>query len=307
MTMSKYWRKREEENRKRLIKNNNKLMRELQRSHNDARREIQKEIEAFYGRYASKEGISMEVAKQRVTKLNIEDYSIKAKKYVKERRFTPTANEEMRLYNVTMRVNRLELLKKNIELELLSLYSGEERLMLDYFTTEALYEYERLSGILGVTVASRKKELSALINASFKNATWSTRLWNNQDALKTALNRELNRAMVQGLNSRDTARNIRDQFDVSVDNSERLMVTEQGRIRVGIQKDSYEQLGIDKYEVIVEPDGCDICKEFDGEIYDVKDMRISENAPIFHPRCMCSTASYIDRKDYEKDLKTRGL
>src|SRR5690625_181122 len=172
--MSKYWRKREEENRKRLIKDNNKFMRELQRNHNDARKDIQKEIEAFYGRYAGKEGISMEVAKQRVTKLDIEDYSVKAKKYVKERNFTPIANEEMRLYNVTMRVNRLELLKKNIELELLSLYSNEERLTLDYFTTEALYEYERLSGILIMTVTYRKKEFNTLINATYKNATYLT-------------------------------------------------------------------------------------------------------------------------------------
>ncbi len=305
--MSKYWRKREEENRKRLIKNNNKLMRELQRNHSDARKEIQKEIEAFYGRYASKEGISMEVARQRVTKLNIEDYSIKAKKYVKERNFTPTANEELRLYNVTMRVNRLELLKKNIELELLSLYSNEERLMLDYFTTEALYEYERLSGILGMTVTSRKKELSALINASFKNATWSTRLWNNQDALKTALNRELNRAMVQGLNSRDTARNIRDQFDVSEDNSERLMVTEQARIRTSVFEDSANQMGFTEYEYIAEPTACPICAALDGEIFKIKDMSVGVNAPPIHPYCFCAISNYADREEYEKDLESRGL
>jgi|SRR5690625_999091 len=305
--MSKYWRKREEENRKRLIKDNNKFMRELQRNHNDARKEIQKEIDAFYGRYAGKEGISMEVARQRVTKLNIEDYATKAKRYVKERKFTPTANEEVRLYNVTMRVNRLELLKKNIELELLSLYSGEERLMLDYFTTEALYEYERLSGILGMTVTSRKKELNALINASFKNATWSTRLWNNQDALKTALNRELNRAMVQGLNSRDTARNIRDQFDVSVDNSERLMVTEQARIRTAVFEDSANQMGFTEYEYIAEPTACKICAPLNGEIFKLKDMEPGINAAPMHPHCMCSQANYMSRDEWDAELKARGL
>src|SRR5690625_2420500 len=207
--MSNYWRNREEENRKRLIKSNRKFMYEIQKNNTLAREEIQKQIEAFYGRYASKEGITMEEAKRRVTKLNIEDYAAKAKRYVKEKNFTDTANEEMRLYNVTMRINRLELLKKNIELELLAMYSEEERMMLDHFTKEALYEYERLSGILGVTVSSRKKALESLINSSFKNATWSTRLWDNQDALKLSLNRELNRAMMQGLNSKDTAKVIR--------------------------------------------------------------------------------------------------
>src|SRR5690625_2047581 len=90
-------------------------MRELNKNHINAMKDIQKEVDAFYGRYASKEGITMELARQRVTKINIEDYAAKAKRYVKEKNFTPTANEEMRLYNVTMRINRLELLKKNID------------------------------------------------------------------------------------------------------------------------------------------------------------------------------------------------
>src|SRR5699024_2411229 len=200
MKSSRYWRKREEENRKRLIKNNRKFMYEVQKNNVQARKQIEEQIEAFYGRYAGKEGITMEEARKRVTKINIEDYAAKAKRYVKEKNFTDIANEEMRLYNATMRINRLELLKKNMELELLAMYSEEERMMLDYFTQEALHEYERLSGILGQTVTAKKKDIKALVNASFKNATWSTRLWDNQSALKSALNRELNRAMIQGLN-----------------------------------------------------------------------------------------------------------
>src|SRR5699024_4894075 len=239
--------------------------------------------------------------------LNIEDYATKAKRYVKEKNFTDTANEEMRLYNVTMRINRLELLKKNIELELLAMYSEEERMMLDYFTKEALYEYERLSGVLGKTVTTTKKELTAMVNASFKNATWSTRLWDNQSALKSALNRELNRAMIQGLNPRETARAIRDEFNTSVYNSERLMITEQGRIRMDITRDSFEQVGIEKYEVIVEPTGCDVCREYDGKIYELKDMEIGVNSPIFHPNCMCSIGAHVDREEFERSLSERGL
>src|SRR5699024_7106966 len=269
--MSNYWRNREEENRKRLIKSNRKFMHKVQKNNTLAREEIQKQIEAFYGRYASKEGIAMEEAKKRVTKLNIEDYATKAKRYVKEKNFTDTANEEMRLYNVTMRINRLELLKKNIELELLAMCSEEERMMLDYFTQEALYEYERLSGILGKTVTTTKIELAAMVNASFKNATWSTRLWDNQDALKKSLNRQLNRAMVQGLNPRETARAIRDEFDTSVYNSERLMITEKARIRTDIFKDSAKQLGFTEYEYIAEPTACDVCADLDGQIFKIKD------------------------------------
>src|SRR5699024_9133781 len=106
-----------------------KLAARLQRKYIEAQDEITKEINAFYGRYASKEGITPEEARKRVAQIDIDKYKRKAKRYVKEKNFTPRANEEMRLYNVTMRINRLEMLKRNIELELYGLFSDEERFL----------------------------------------------------------------------------------------------------------------------------------------------------------------------------------
>ena len=56
-----------------------------------------------------KEGITMAEAKKRADKLDIDAYARKAKKYVAKKDFSDEANEEMRIYNLTMKVNRLEL------------------------------------------------------------------------------------------------------------------------------------------------------------------------------------------------------
>ena len=48
-------------------------------------------------------------AKRRVSKLDIAAYQRKAKRYVADKDFSKQANEEMRLYNLTMKVNRLEM------------------------------------------------------------------------------------------------------------------------------------------------------------------------------------------------------
>src|SRR5699024_9413215 len=133
------------------------------------------------------------------------------------------------------------------------------------------------------------------------------RLWDNQDALKKALNRELNRAVVQGLNPRETAKKIRDQFGVSVSNSERLMRTEQARISADIFKDSAEQMDVKEYEYIAEPTACDECADLDGKIFKVKDMQPGTNAYPMHPNCMCSHGMHVDRDAYEKELEARGL
>lgn len=302
-----YWKDRELKHIEQSIKDDAKIARRLRRLHLKAMEEIEQQIEAFYGRYSTKEGISMQEARKRVSKLDIEKYERKAKRYVRDRNFSERANEEMRLYNVTMSINRLELLKANIHLELLAMASQEQRILFETMTANARAEYERQSGILGQSINYNEKNIQAIVNASFLNATWSDRLWDNQDALRSELDRLLNRGMVQGLNPRVLARELRETFDTSIYNSERLLRTELGRIQIQTQEDSYKKAGIDQFVVIVEPDGCDVCRKFDDKVFNVEDMEVSVNAPIFHPNCRCSTSSYVDREAFERNLAERGL
>src|SRR5690625_3208382 len=157
-----YWRNREQNHIEQMIRKDEELTRRIREKYMDAMNEIQKEIEAFYGRYASREGISMEEARKRIGKLDMEQYERKAKRYVRERNFTDRANEEMRLYNASMRINRLQLLRLNIELELLALISDEERFMMEELTKQARAEYERQAGILGKTINANEKNIQSI-------------------------------------------------------------------------------------------------------------------------------------------------
>src|SRR5690625_4589305 len=147
-----YWRDRELKHIEQSIKNDEKLARRLRQLHLQAMEEIEAQIEAFYGRYADVEGISIREARRRARKLDVEKYARKAKRYVKLSQsnipfirwlsFRDKPNMEMRIYNFTMGVNRLELLKLNIELELFSLLSDEESFMLQELTKQAKAEFE---------------------------------------------------------------------------------------------------------------------------------------------------------------------
>src|SRR5690625_6990364 len=237
-------------------------------------------------------------ARKRVERLDNERYERKAQRYLKDFEFTRIANEEMRLYNVTMRINRLQLLKANIHLELLAMTSEEQRILYEVMTESARAEYERLSGILGQTLTYNEQMLATIVNASFLSATWSDRLWDNQDALRHELDRLLNRGIVQGLNPRQLARELRKNFDSSVYNSERLMRTEMARVQQDVFQESMEQAEVEQYEFIAEPDACPICAELDGKVFDVSESQIGVNMYPIHPNCRCSTAAYVDRNDW---------
>ncbi len=314
MTMSSYWRDRELEHIKKMIKNDAAVARRIRQKYTDAMNEIQTQIDAFYGRYADKEGITMTEARKRARKLDIEAYSKKAKRYVeaahsgkRSEAFSQKANEEMRLYNMTMKVNRLELLKANIELELFALASDEERILFEYLTESARAEYKRQAGILGESLNHNEKNIQSIVNSSFLNAKWSDRLWDNQDALRSELDRLLSRGILQGKNPRELARVLRKKFDTSIANSERLMRTESARVQQDVFQDCMEQSGFDAYEFIAEPDACPECAALDGKVFPLKDAEVGVNAYPMHPNCRCSQAAAMDREEWDRKLKERGL
>lgn len=274
--------------------------------------QAQKEIDGFYARYASREGISVAEAKKRASELDMEEFSRKAKKYVAEKNFSKQANEEMRLYNLTMKVNRLELLKAQIGLELVAGFDELQQFFEEKLTDRTLEEFQRQAGILGYTILDNAKMAAAIVNASFKNATFSERIWTHQDLLQAELEKLLRTGLIQGRNPRELARQLRKAFDASVFNSERLMRTELARVQTEAQKQSYIRNGFDQYTYITCGDFkvCGECKPLNGRHFKVENMMPGDNAPPMHPCCRCSTAAYMDDKDYDGWLngyKDHGL
>ena len=301
---SNYWRKREREWKKADLKDEAEYIQEIQDIYGTMLTQINKEIESFFVRYSNKEGMSMAEAKRKASDIDIKEYEKKAKKYVKEKDFSKEANEQMRLYNLAMKVNRLELLKANIGLELTA---GSDELV--SFTKEklegaALEQIQRNAGILGDTIVDNAKTAKTIANSSFKNATFSERIWSQQDLLKNDLYGILSTALIQGRNPREFIPKVRKSFDVTRYQAERLLRTELTRVRIQAQAESYEANGIDEYEYVAcgLKDVCPICKVLDKQIFKLKDMEIGENAPPRHPNCHCALAPHSDRKVYEQWL-----
>lgn len=299
---SNYWRKREREWKKADLKDEAEYIQEIQDIYSTMLTQINKEIESFFVRYSNKEGMSMAEAKRKASDIDIKEYEKKAKKYVKEKDFSKEANEQMRLYNLAMKVNRLELLKANIGLELTA---GSDELV--SFTKEklegaALEQIQRNAGILGDTIVDNAKTAKTIANSSFKNATFSERIWSQQDLLKNDLYGILSTALIQGRNPREFIPKVRKSFDVTRYQAERLLRTELTRVRIQAQAESYEANGIDEYEYVAcgLKDVCPICKVLDKQIFKLKDMEIGENAPPMHPNCHCALAPHSERKEYEK-------
>ena len=308
MDHQEYWAKREEEALKHYITDEKEYEKEINRIYSDMLDNCQKEINAFYGKYADKEGITLAEAKKRVSKLDIAAYERKAKRYVKDKDFSAKANEEMRLYNLTMKVNRLEMLKANIGLEMIKGHDELEKFMSGILQGRAEEELKRQAGILGKTITNNAKAAHAIVNASYKNATFSDRVWLYHDEMKADLSKMLKSGLIQGKNPNVLARELEKYVNGDAKggakfNAERLMRTELARVQTAAQKQSFERNGFEEYTFLANSGCCGNCQALNGKHFKVKDMMPGENAAPLHPFCRCSVAAYSDRKEYDEWLE----
>lgn len=199
---------------------NASLEKYYQRTIDAINKDIQSELQSF----ATRDGVSLAEARKKVSKADVRQFEAEAKKVVKEADqmrkkgkrvgyadFSDEVNERMRLYNVTMRINRLEYLKSIIGVRLIELgvdINAELNVKLDEDTRN---EFERQSGILaGAGMADAmnwwtEENVQKIIMSSTRSASFSTRIWSNIDVLKSELEKQLSRVLISGENPKATA------------------------------------------------------------------------------------------------------
>lgn len=113
----------------------------------------------------------------------------------------------------------------------------------------------------------------------------------------------LSNGIVQGIHSRELARQLESKFKVSKSNAERLMRTEMARVQIAAQEENYKANGYDRYVFLAIGTACPDCLAINGQHFYVADMQAGENAPPMHPNCRCSTAAWMDRAETIKRIK----
>lgn len=300
MASQAYWRYREQKALERRLQQEEDYYKQLDVIFGTMQDEIERQIYAFYARYAENEGITIAEAKKRADALDIEAYARKAARYVDEKNFSPKANAEMALYNLAMKVSRLELLRANIGLEMVAQFDKYADFMEEILDDRTIDELRRQAGILGETIIDNAKMAHEIVNSSFHGATFSDRIWDDQTRLKNEMKKLLQRGLIQGKNPRDLARQLRKVIDTTKHNAERLMRTELARVQIGAQMQSYVDMDFDQYTFHANSSCCDVCKDLNGKHFFIADVAYGENAPPIHPNCRCSTSPYSSDEEYEE-------
>lgn len=300
-----YWEQREQKWIEQRIKNDKAYLNEMVKRYKELANSIQQQINGFYAKYASDTGLTMSEAVKKINSFDVKSFEETAAKMVAKKDFSQYANDRLKTYNATMKINRLEFLKAQLGLEITNATNEEELAFNDYLLKSYQDELKRQSGILGYHKnVDLKQNAATVVNASFHGATWSSRLWINQDVLKAKLDTLLSRAMIQGTNPKQMIASLRTNIAKEINNAtsviENLVVTESARVQDVAQMESLKRNGFKFCKWIAEPTACKRCREIaeSNNEHGIGVYRL-DDVPMIpeHPRCRCSKAAYwVDEK-----------
>lgn len=291
MADSQYWINRERENIKREQMKDEEIVKELRRIINVALKASEKDIEEFWKRYAKRNKLTKAEAKQRVSDMDVKAFQKTAAKYVREKNFSDKANEELSTYNTKMYISRQELLMLYLNAHLVAMADAQVKTFQEYLEQAGIAEVARQAGILGKSMAITQETLLSLVGASFFNATWSTRIWNDMEKLRGELEEIINSSIIRGIHPDRFVPRIRERFDVSRFEARRLLITEVARVQSGAAKLSFEKITDNddnaEYEFVAMLDSrtSKTCRGLNGKKFKVKDMMPGVNAAPMHPFC----------------------
>jgi len=172
----------------------------------------------------------------------------------------------------------------------------------------------------------KKEFVDAAVNHEFKGELFSDRIWANKAGMIDQLQSTIVGAMKGDITIDRLGRDIRDRFNVTAYESQRLVRTENARIQSQAGDDIARSTGVDQqmYSATLDGKTSPECAVLDGKIYGVDDSD-KVVPPENHPMCRCclinvpyagwspsarkdnESGKIIDYKNYEDWANSKGV
>lgn len=307
-----YWRKRFEQLEEAQNNKSVKYYLELEKQYKLAINSIEKDILAWYNRFAKNEGISLLEAKKLLNTRELEEFKWSVEEYIrhgKENAINQKWMKELENASARVHITRLEALKLQIQQQVEVLYGNEldgiDKLMRDIYTSG--YYHTAFNVQQGVNVGWSLMSLDTNRINKVISKPWtsdglnfSERIWGkHRPALVNELHTKLTQSIIRGENPKNLVNDFAKRFNVSKSQAKNLIMTESAFFASASRKDCFSDLDVEKYEIIATLDlrTSNICRELDGKIFDMKDYQVGITAPPFHCRCRTTTAPWFEDEE----------
>ena len=308
MKSSEYWRRRFEALEDAQTRKGAEYFSQLEKQYQKASAAVQKEVNAWYARFAVNNEISLVEAKKLLNARELKELQWNVMEYIEKGKTLNISDawaKELENASARWHISRLEALQLQMQNQVEVLYGTEydefSKLMEDIYT-EGYYHtaYEIQSGfnigydLMKLDTNRIKKVLSKPWAAD--GANFSSRIWKQKAQLVNDLHTELTQAIVRGKNPHQVTQAIAKRFDVSMGQAGRLVSTEAAFFASASNRDCYKDLGVEQYEILATLDHrtSDVCQGLDGKVFKMSEYEVGVTAPPFHVWCRTTTVPFFD-------------
>lgn len=320
MTNAEYWKQRftqleAAQNRKGAV-----AYLEIEKQYKAAQNELEAQIARWYQRFADRNGISLAQAKQWLKGQDLAEFKWDVKEYIKygkENAINGAWMQELENASSKFHISRLEALQIQTQNSLETMFAQQmgtmKKALSDVYASgyyHTAYTVQQGFGlgwdIAGLDQAQIEKVLSKPWAVDGYN--FSTRIWNSKTKLIGEVHNELSKNLLTGADPQKAIDSLAKKMGTSKSNAGRLVMTEQAYFSSAAQKDCFNDLDVEEYEIVATLDShtSDICRSLDGKVFKMSDYKPGVTAPPFHVYCRSTTAPHFKENFDAGERAARG-
>lgn len=307
MTNAEYWKQRFTQLEAAQNRKGATAYLEMEKQYKAAQNELEAQIARWYQRFADSNGISLAQAKQWLKGQDLAEFKWDVKEYIKygkENAINGAWMQELENASSKFHISRLEALQIQTQNSLETMFAQQmgtmKKALSDVYASgyyHTAYTVQQGFGlgwdIAGLDQAQIEKVLSKPWAVDGYN--FSTRIWNSKTKLIGEVHNELSKNLLTGADPQKAIDSLAKKMGTSKSNAGRLVMTEQAYFSSAAQKDCFNDLDVEEYEIVATLDShtSDICRSLDGKVFKMSDYKPGVTAPPFHVYCRSTTAPHF--------------
>lgn len=307
MTNAEYWKQRFTQLEAAQNRKGATAYLEMEKQYKAAQNELEAQIARWYQRFADSNGISLAQAKQWLKGQDLAEFKWDVKEYIKygkENAINGAWMQELENASSKFHISRLEALQIQTQNSLETMFAQQmgtmKKALSDVYASgyyHTAYIVQQGFGlgwdIAGLDQAQIEKVLSKPWAVDGYN--FSTRIWNSKTKLIGEVHNELSKNLLTGADPQKAIDSLAKKMGTSKSNAGRLVMTEQAYFSSAAQKDCFNDLDVEEYEIVATLDShtSDICRSLDGRVFKMSDYKPGVTAPPFHVYCRSTTAPHF--------------
>lgn len=314
MRNAEYWRGRFSILEENAHKQSDQYLQNLEDMFMDAQRTVQADIERWYGRFATNNGISLTEARKLLTTGQLEEFHWTVEQYIKAGQQNNLSAEWLKkLENASAKfhVSRLEAIQLQIQQQIELLYGNQldgvdsllKQIVSDGYTHGA-FTIQKGLGLGWDITALNQKKLETLLSKPWTTdgRTFSDRIWLKKRELVGTVHKELAQGLLRGDSPQKITDAIKNRFKVSRYQAGRLVHTETTYFNAISTKQVYQDLGVQSVEILETLDShtCPLCQPLDGTVIPLAQYEPGVTVPPFHPNCRGTTCPHYNDMEGER-------